>query len=94
MSDSSPPGDNARVTMAEIKKDLGYIIGRIDAIDSATRIYRASQEARISELEGCYVRVTNDFARLDERQKASTGALGVLIAIGSTIAAAVGAFVK
>jgi len=86
MADGPTP-NNHRVTLAEIKRDLAHLIEEFQEMRDETRTWRKAQEERVRCME-------NEMARLDERQKATTGILGTATFIGSAIAAAIGSIVK
>lgn len=93
-ADGPTSQDNHRVTLAEIKRDLSHLISEVQEMREETRVYRQRQEQRIASLEERCAIMKTDLARLDERQKATTGILGAATFVGSAIAAAIGSAFK
>jgi hypothetical protein len=91
---NSSNGGNQRVTLAEVKKDIQYLISEFEQMRLETKEYRALNERRISDLETRCLSMHSDIARLDERQKATTGILGAFTAIAATVAGVVGSVTK
>ena len=80
-------GNNQRVTNAVLKRDIEHLISRVEE-------WHQESCDRLDAVEGQTRTNTTELARLDERQKTTTGMLSVLSVIGSTIAGAVGALAK
>ena len=95
MADASPTSNaNHRVTLAEIKRDIAHLIDEVREGREETKAWRQATNDRIRLLEqSCAANATN-IARLDERQKATTGILAGLTTLGSVIAGAFGAWFK
>jgi len=85
---------NHRVTLAEIKRDLAHLIAEFQEMRDEARTWRKVSEERQRLLELQCQENRTSIARLDERQKATTGILGTATFIGSAIAAAIGSLVK
>ena len=94
MVDGPTSQDNNRVTMAELKKDVCHVLKEIVEMRDETRAWRNKTEQRVHMLEERCQGMQTDLARLDERQKATTGILGIFTIIASTIAGAIGTVVK
>ena len=86
--------NNQRVTMAVLQNDIARLADVMREERDETRDLRRLAEERVRLLEVQCQKNTTDLARLDERQRATTGILGIFTLISSTIAGAVGAFVK
>lgn len=82
MADSQD-NSNGRVTLAEIKKDIGYLSRQMDQFCDLT-------SHQIEELERIAATNRNDIIRLEERQRQATGWLAGMQAIGAAVAAALG----
>lgn len=91
---TSQDGNNHRVTLAEIQRDLQHLIKEVQDMREESRDYRSKQEARLRHQEECTSLLKTEVARLDERQKSATGILGAATFVGSAIAAAIGSMVK
>jgi len=91
---SSQDAQNNRVTMAVLKKDIDHIIAMLREDREETRTWRKAAEERVRMLETQCQRNITEIARLEERQKSTTGILGVFTLIASTVAGAIGAVVK
>ena len=90
----TPQGSNDRVTLARLSEKLDNLIEMLRQDHEETRAWRRASEERQRLLEAQCQQNKTDIARLDERQKATTGFLGIFTLIASTIAGAVGAVYK
>ena len=79
MSDNLPTGNHVKLDRLSDHDLLVRIAAQVECIPGLEKRVEANEQK---------------IARLDERQKATTGVLAVLMAVGSTIAGAVGSLVK
>lgn len=94
----TPDSDNGRVTLAVLASKLDSVSAEIKRFSEHTERRIAFLEEKTSyRLDDVDIRchtLTANIARLEERQKSTTGILGALTIIGSSIAAAIGSIVK
>ena len=77
MVDSSDP-NNGRVTLAEIKKDIGYLTATVQN-------WHLEECKRLDDLEKEKDKTALDVARLQERQGWMTGVQAISVAIGAAL---------
>lgn len=99
VADSRSPQSNRdahenRVTMAVLNQKLEHAIQILREERDETKAWRREIEERMALLGQRCERNSTELARLDERQKATTGILTIFTLIVSTVAGAIGAVVK
>jgi hypothetical protein len=93
-----PSMENGRVSNAILatKLDALYaeVRGSFVKLERRIDFLEEKVDVRISAVEDQGHANGTNIARLDERQKATTGILGAMTAIGSAVAAALGVWIK
>ena len=98
MPPASYQPDNSRVTNAILSTKLDNLTEEVRnlsaKLDRRITYLEERTDIRVGDLENqCHEMKTN-VARLDERQKSSTGVLGAFTLIASSIAGVIGSIVK
>ena len=93
-----PTDDNSRVTNARLDEQIKGLRKDVNELTQAVNRRMAfleeKHEVDVSDLRGRCQDHAEQLARLDERQKAATGILGVLSFVSSSIAATIGSLVQ
>jgi len=90
--EASNDNGNGRVTLAEIKKDISYLIEQLKTQTAETREYRQRLEERIRCLETVQATHTTEIGNLKDEQAAQRKKSDVWDSINSAAAIVAGIF--